>query len=55
MKCALALCFSFAAAALLSAQDRDYLTPNEVDQVREARTLTTGCLCISSLRAFGWT
>ena len=31
------LCFAVSAGSLLLAQDRDFLTPNEVDQVREAQ------------------
>lgn len=37
MKFAFALCAALCAGSLLFAQDRDFLTPNEVDQVREAQ------------------
>ena len=37
MKFGAALCFALCAGALLCAQDRDFLTPDEVDQVREAQ------------------
>jgi hypothetical protein len=37
MKFAAALCLVVGAAALMHAQDRDFLTPDEVDQVREAQ------------------
>lgn len=37
MKFAFALCAALCGAALLFAQDRDFLTPNEVEQVREAQ------------------
>src|SRR5436190_18989253 len=31
------VCLGFCAASLLLAQDREFLTPNEVDQIREAQ------------------
>lgn len=37
MKFALLLCSGVCAAGLLFAQDRDFLTPNEVEQIREAQ------------------
>jgi len=37
MKFAAVVCFALGAAALVRAQDRDFLTPDEVDQVREAQ------------------
>lgn len=37
MKLAWVACLAIGASSLLTAQDRDFLTPNEVDQVREAQ------------------
>ncbi len=37
MKLRFAICAALCAASLVFAQDRDFLTPNEVDQVREAQ------------------
>jgi hypothetical protein len=37
MRLGLCLCLGFCAASILLAQDRDFLTPNEVEQIREAQ------------------